>query len=133
TYSPRDAGLIVVGASLQRDPEAAERAILRELFRLAHEDVTSDELSKARPIIDSDAVYQKETVQGMARKLGYYETVAGGVEYEQEYFRQVQQLSPEKIREAVGRYLTTSNMTLAILVPQKDAPVAAELKKQLLT
>jgi zinc protease len=129
TYTPRDPGLLVVGASLLGDPEAAERAILYELFRLAHEDVAEEELAKARTIIESDAVYQKETVQGLARKLGYFETVAGGAEYEAEYLRQIQTLTPARIREVVSRYLVTSNMSLVALAPTGVA--AAELKKRL--
>ena len=129
TYTPKDPGLFVVGASLLGDPEAAERAILRELFRLAHEDVSDEELSKAKTIIESDAVYQKETVQGLARKLGYFETVAGGAEYEAEYLAQVRELTPARLREVVKHYLVTSNMTATVLRPQK-APTA-DLKRRL--
>jgi zinc protease len=129
TYTPRDPGLFVVGATLLGDPEAAERAILRELFRLAHEDVSDEELTKARTIIESDAVYQKETVQGLARKLGYFETVAGGAEFEAEYLNQVKTLTPARIREVVGRYLVTSNMSAIALSPLKAVP--PDLKKRL--
>jgi zinc protease len=129
TYTPRDPGLFVVGASLVGDPEAAQRALLRELFRLAHEDVSEEELAKAKTIIESDAVYQKETVQGLARKLGYFETVAGGAEYENEYLAQVKTLTPAKIRAVVGHYLVTSNMTVVTLRPQNEP--AGDLKKRL--
>jgi zinc protease len=130
TYTPRDPGLFVVGAAMPGDPEKAERAIMRELFRLAHEDVSPDELAKARTIIESDAVYQKETVQGMARKLGFFQTVAGGTEYEAEYYRQVAAVTPEKIRQVAEKYLTTGNMTVAALVSKKDEAGAADLKKR---
>src|SRR5262249_25489118 len=130
TYTPKDPGLFVVGASLNGDPEPAERAILRELFRLAHEDVSEEELSKAKTIIESDAVYQKETVQGLARKLGYFETVAGGAEIEAEYLAQVRALTPTKIREVVSRYLVTSNMTATVLRPLKQG--GGDLKKRLI-
>ncbi len=132
TYSPRDPGLLVVGSSLTKDPEVAMRAILREIFRLAHEDVTGEEMSKARTIIESDAVYQKETVQGMARKLGYFETVAGGIEYEAEYQRQISRLTAAKIREAASRWLVTSNMTIAVLRPSGEKVTDAELERRLI-
>lgn len=131
TYTPKDPGLFVIGASLMGDPEQAERAMLRELFRLAHEDVAGEELAKAKTIIESDAVYQKETVQGMARKLGYFETVAGGAEFETEYLAQVTALTPERIRDVVSRYLVTSNMTATVLRPQKEA--TADLKRRLVS
>jgi zinc protease len=122
SYTPRDPGLLVVGASIPAgDPDAAVRAILREIYRLAHEDVSHEELAKARTIIESDAVYQKETVQGMARKLGFYETVAGGNEFEKEYLKKVQELTPDRLRAACARYLVSSNLTLATLMPEADA------------
>ena len=71
--------MIAVGAAfdfhagtLPQAPKILQDYGLEWLFRLAHEDPSSDELAKARTIVESDAVYQKETVQGMARKLGYY-------------------------------------------------------------
>jgi zinc protease len=129
TYTPKDPGLFVIGASLQGDPEAAQRAILRELFRMAHEDVSDAELSKAKTIIESDAVYQKETVQGLARKLGFFETVAGGAEYEAEYLAEIRALTPARIREVVTRYLVTSNLTVTALRPEKQPE--KDLKRRL--
>jgi zinc protease len=121
-YTPRDPGLFVAGASLapKELPRAAE-ALAAELFRLVEEPVTQAELDKARAIIESDTVYQKETVEGQARKLGFFETVAGGIEREAEYLRAVRHATPESIRAALGRYLTRENLTLAVLAPPSVA------------
>lgn len=135
-YTPRDLGLFVVGATMPpRDPEPALRAILREVFRLAHEEVSHDELAKARTIIESDAVYQKETVQGLARKLGFFETVAGGIEYEAEYQRRIQELTPIRLREVMARYLSASNLSLSALLPESEVrrSGAAAVKARLLS
>ncbi|MFH0900447.1 MAG: pitrilysin family protein [Pseudomonadota bacterium] len=102
SYTPNDSGLLVIGASLPAgDPESTLRAVLRQVFRLTQEEVSPEELAKAQVIIESDAVYQKETVQGMARKLGFFETVAGGIEYEEEYNRLVKDLSPKTIKDTL--------------------------------
>jgi zinc protease len=137
SYTPRDTGLLAVGASIPpANVEEAARAILDEVYRLAQEDVSVEELSKARTIIESETVYQKETVQGLARKLGYFETVAGDAAYEGEYNRQVQEVTPAKLREVAGRYLTPENATLVVVVPEggngKDAPAAERLEGRLL-
>lgn len=136
SYTPKDPGILVTGATLPPgNPEEAFRAILREVFRLAHEDVSEEELAKARTIIESDIVYQKETVQGMARKLGFFEVVAGGVDYEAEYYRQIQQLTAADLRRVAQQYLTTTNMTIGVLQPEADArkapKVAAALEAKL--
>ncbi|HZS37809.1 MAG TPA: pitrilysin family protein [Polyangia bacterium] len=132
SYTPRDPGLLVAGATMPTDKlEAAMDALAEQVFRLGVEDVTAEEVRKAKAIIESDAIYQKETVQGQARKLGFFETVAGGLDYEAEYNLQVQRTTPERIRETVRRYLTVENATIAVLLPNGEASRVAPLEKSL--
>ncbi|HEY3359806.1 MAG TPA: pitrilysin family protein [Polyangia bacterium] len=135
SYTPRDTGLLAVGASIPPGSpgaiEEATRAILDEVYRLAHDEVSLEEVAKARTIIESEAVYQKETVQGMARKLGYFETVAGDAAYEDEYNRQVQDVTPAKLREAVRRYLVPENLTMIVVLPEADKVKAARASERL--
>ncbi|HJZ84667.1 MAG TPA: pitrilysin family protein [Polyangia bacterium] len=122
SYTPRDPGLLVVGGASTPDAlEDCTKAIHDEVFRVVHEEVLTQELAKARTIIESDAVYQKETVQGMARKMGFFETVAGDLDYEREYNRQIQEATPHKLREVAARYLRVENLTASILIPETDA------------
>jgi len=53
------------------------REALEQTYRLRSEEVTLEELSLACRLLESDAVYQRETVQGQARKLGFYQSSAG--------------------------------------------------------
>jgi zinc protease len=120
SHSPRGPGLLVLSAATAPDGLVdATRALSAEVLRLTREEVTGDEIAKAQAIIDSDAVYQKETVQGMARKLGFFETAAGGLEYEEEYQRQVARVTPESLRRVMSRYLDVGAMTIAALAPRK--------------
>jgi zinc protease len=133
SYTPRDPGLMVAGATLPPERvDTALDAILAEVFRLRFDLVSPEELKKAQAIIESDAVYQKETVQGQARKLGFFETVAGGLDYESEYSRQVRQVTPESLRETVRRYVTLENASVTLLLPQANVKEPAELEKGLL-
>jgi zinc protease len=112
----------VVGATLP--PERLDEALtglLDEAFRLAVEEVGVEELEKAKTIVESDAIYQKETVQGMARKLGFYETVAGSLAHEDEYVRQTRELTPGALRAVVRRYLRFENLTVSALLPAAQA------------
>lgn len=121
-YTPRDPGLLVAGATLPPgDLDAALGAIAGELFRLRHEEVSDVELQKAKAIIESDAVYQKETVQGQARKLGFFATVGGGLDWEAEYNRQVRAVTPATLMAVAQKYLGVENATVAALVPDKRA------------
>jgi zinc protease len=132
SYTPRDPGLMVAGATLPPERlDAAVEAILGELFRLRFETITRDELKKAQTIVESDAIYQKETVQGQARKLGFFETVAGGLGYEEEYNRQVRAVTPASLRAVCARYLTVENATVTVLLPESEAARAREIEARL--
>ncbi|MGZ3425907.1 MAG: M16 family metallopeptidase, partial [Polyangia bacterium] len=133
SYTPRDPGLLVAGATLPPEQlDAAFAGLLAETFRLRHEEVSQSELQKAKTIIESDAVYQKETVQGQARKLGFFETVGGGVGWEDEYNQQIRAVTPATLLAAAQKYLTVDNATVAALVPDKKAGDARKLEERVL-
>ncbi|HET9752175.1 MAG TPA: pitrilysin family protein, partial [Myxococcales bacterium] len=131
-YTPVDPGLTIVGLTLQ--PATVREAVaeaLSQTYRLRWEEVTAEELSNACRLLESDAVYQRETVQGQARKLGFYQASAGGVEFEGRYLEQVANLTPGRLREAAERWLDPNAPVLAALLPEGDGPTEAELRELL--
>lgn len=127
SYTPEDAGLFSVGANIAGDTvEAAYRAVLKETLRLSHEAPAEAEVEKAKTIILSEAVYSKETVQGMARKIGFYELTAGGPSYEEVYYRQVRETTPERVLAVARKYLRIEGLTVSLLLPTERA---ADLKE----
>lgn len=127
SYTPRDAGLIVTGGQVHGgNVEEAFRALLRETLRMRYEDAEPTELEKARTIILSEAVYQKETVQGTARKLGYFELVGGGVEFEEKYYSAVRAVTAADLRRVARHYLDPETMTVSALLPTAHRELLAE-------
>ena len=128
-YTPADPGLVIVGLTLQpgqvRD---AVREAVRQTYRMRTEEVTLEELGNACRLIESDAVYQRESVQGQARKLGFYETSAGGIEFEAEYLARVAALTPAALLTAAERHLRPEAAVLCALLPDSaETPGADEL------
>ena len=121
-FSARDPGLMVVAASLPpgRVDDAA-RAMLDEILRLSREEMAQEELAKARTILESDRVYDKETVQGHARKLGFFTAIAGDVGFEDRYLAGLQKLTPADLRRVAEQYLRVSNLTIFAQVPEPKA------------
>ena len=97
--------------------QAALRGLLTEALRLRYEDVSAPELAKAKTIIQSETIYQQETVQGVARKLGYFELVAGGAEFEERYFERVRRVTAADVRAVAERYLTPRSFSVSALTP----------------
>jgi zinc protease len=113
--------LLVVGSTLPlQKVESALKEILRQTYRLRREDFTGEELARAKRMVESDAIFQRETVQGQARKLGFFETVAGHVDEEERYLKDIVRATPEDLRRAADRYLRTENLSLSLLRPNGD-------------
>lgn len=129
SYTPKDPGLLVAGAVLEPKKLApAVEAILRELYALKQTPPSRAELEKAKLNIEADFVFRRETVQGQAQGLGYFETVAGDMEFERHYVERIRALTPEDVQEAAQKYLRNENMTVAVLLPKDMAEPADEAK-----
>ncbi len=122
-YTPRDPGLFIIEAGLPREKvEGALASLLGELYALCHLALAQDEIDKAKTILLSDAAYQRETVQGLSRKLGFYEVVAGDFAFEEQYEGQLRALTAADLAGAAQRYFTAMP-TVVVQVPQEGAPV----------
>jgi len=78
-YTPVDPGLFGVGMTLPGEKvRPALTEALRTLAQLATAPPNEEELGTIKALVESEAVYARETVQGLARKLGHYETTLGG-------------------------------------------------------
>jgi zinc protease len=118
-YTPKDPGLLAMDATLEVEQlDAAIPALLTEAYRLREELVEPAELASAQSLLESDGIYQRETVQGLARRIGFFETVAGGDEAEVLYQKRVAALTPQQIREVARKYIDVERCAAVALVPQ---------------
>ena len=126
-YTPQDPGLLMLGANIHGDVvEDAFRALLVEALALRQAPPTAAEVEKARTILLADAVYQKETVQGIARKIGFFELVAGDPMYEETYYAGVRKVTPQDVRRVAEKFLRTDSMTVSVLLPEAQDKVMTE-------
>lgn len=131
-YAPRDPGLFVLGATCKPgEIQPALDGLLDQALRLAREPVTDEELARARAALEADGVYQKETMQGRARKLGYFESL-GGSALEAVYLRAVASLRPGDLQRVAAKYFTTDNLSVVALAPPNGAPTTEKLLARLL-
>src|SRR5277367_300335 len=117
-YTPRDPGLFGVGfTAIGPHTREALQATTEVLAGLCAQACTEGELETLKAHVESDAVYQRETVQGLARKLGFYETSLGGFEAEARYLEKVAALTPEAVRAAAEKTLDKQTTALTALLP----------------
>jgi zinc protease len=131
-YTPRDPGIFT--ASLTLPPENVARALeetLRVLAEMRVRLVSPEELATVKSLAEAEAVYQRETVQGMARKMGYYQSAMGGLEAEERYYEAIAKLTPEDVRAVAERYLRFDRAILTGLLPKGTAFTQAQAEQLL--
>lgn len=131
SFTPHDEGLLTVGATVPPDRlTKAVDALLGETYLLAFEEVTDDEIHKAFVLLESSTVLQRETVQGQARKIGYYAYAMGDPGYEEQYLRQLGAVTPAVLRRVMARYVLPGNLCLSAVIPE-GAAQAGSLRRNL--
>ncbi len=126
SYTPREAGLFMVSADYQllteeqteqpgaRTHAQVLEAIMTEVFRFCHGPASEAQIARARTIIESQAIYSKQTVEGLAMKLGQYDMVTGDPLYEEQYYERLARVDADEIMTVAKRYLKPENMTLVL-------------------
>ena len=117
-YTPQDPGIWVASLTSPTDTlEPALEATARVLGRLKVEPVPANELATVKALVECEAVYQRETVQGLARKLGYYESSVGGLEQEARYYERIAKVTADELRQVAQRYLNFDQAVVTALLP----------------
>ncbi len=120
-YTPQHPGLFMIGYSLQeKNLTRAGKAVFQQIQKLHHDKVSHEEMTRAKLNIRSDSVYEKETVEGLARKVGYFETILRRHDFDNQYYHRIDNVTPDDVRKVAQRYLTLENLTLGLLYPKNS-------------
>ncbi|MEW6348122.1 MAG: pitrilysin family protein [Thermodesulfobacteriota bacterium] len=121
--TPKETGVFIISATLEsKNIEAVTRAIMDEVAKLAKTPPSEEELDRAKTNIEAQHILARETVQGMARNLGSFRTDLGDAHYEKKYLELNRIVKPKQASEVTARYLVPPNVTLTLLIPEKDRP-----------
>lgn len=117
-YTPRDMGVFAVfGTCAHHLLEKAIAATLNELDEAALETLSTGELKKAKTLIEADAIYSEETVDGMARKSGFYLLHANDIAFEEKYLQNVAATDTAALKSAADKYLRGVKGVVAVVIP----------------
>ncbi len=122
-YTPLDRGLFSI--DFETDAErllAATRRIVEETDRLRREPVGDDELERARINFLASEQFERESVSGVASRIGSYEVMGGGWERESEALQILRSATPADLQAVAQRYLDPRGLTVSALVPDSTDP-----------
>jgi len=124
SMSLRDPGLLFVTAMPK--PGNSGKTItgaLEVMLELADKGPDAEEIERAKFNIESSFVYSRETMDGLASKLGYFEVNLDDYAFEKKYIENIKKVTADEVRMAASRYLDPSRISISVLVPdaQKDS------------
>lgn len=130
-YCPEGPGLLYVGGAADSGMlEEALRAVCAEFGGLARDPIGQEELLRAKEHVAADFVYERETVQGQAQKLGHFHVVLGNVDHERTYLRDVEGVEEDGLLRLARRFFDPSRAVFAMLHPKKGRPPLTAAKAE---
>jgi zinc protease len=127
SYTPRDAGLLMVGATAAPDKaEDAYREILRQTFRMAFELPQGPELARAKTGTESDFLYSLESQGSLARHVGFFETALGDAAFEEQYIQKIRAVTAADILRVAKSCLSPEKLTVSAVLPKGDGSHLSE-------
>lgn len=118
-YTPKDPGLVVVGAALHHDKlESAIAALGTEVRKVRESRPRAAEIDKAKTLLASEVIYGRETVEGMARRIGTWTLLTGEPGFEARYQERVAAVTADDVRRVAEKILTPERANVVALVPR---------------
>jgi len=123
------AGLFIFGAMPRHPhtPEEVEQAIYEEIEKLKN-DVTDEEIIKAKKNLSANFLRQLDNNLGMAQLLGHYEAI-----YSWKYISEVKArwdaVTQEDVKEVISKYFVSTNKNVAVLVTKKSQKPGEDKKE----
>ena len=108
--------VVYIGTNPQ-SMEKAKSLLIKEVFRLKKEFVTSKELKEAKDKLIGNYIISLETNLEKASSLGWYEVSGRGYAYTDEYIKLINSVTESDIIEAANKYFN-DNYVLSIVKPQ---------------
>ncbi|PKN70696.1 MAG: insulinase family protein [Deltaproteobacteria bacterium HGW-Deltaproteobacteria-12] len=97
-----------------------EKIILREIDKIKSQPISTAELHKAKKHLRMGYIKSLDSNSQLASTLSYYEVLLGDYRYFANYLNTIEKVSPGDIQNAVKRYFSKENRTIAELNKKKD-------------
>lgn len=120
SWNPGDPGLFFI--QYQCDPDkavAAEEAIRETFAGLGRTGFSPEELEKARRFALVSEIQSRQTISGLASRLGLVTALVGDVGYPRRFFERIHQLTTDDLAALAGRCFVDDQLTVATLLPKR--------------
>ncbi|BFR48679.1 pitrilysin family protein [Nitratidesulfovibrio sp. HK-II] len=130
-YSFERVGMLYLTAELDADKlDEFWTALTADLATLSASRFTAEDIDRAKLNLEDDMFRAKETLPGLASKLGYFQFFTG-LQGETNYLRGLHDVTPAMLQDLIARWLRPERLSVVALTPEKSQTpdLAATLAK----
>jgi zinc protease len=118
-YTPGFPGLLTVSGTCAKEAsELVSDRVIRCIDDRLERRINEEEVQKAKRILAVNSIEQLQTVKGVASDLGLNWLYARNLSFSREYLERVQSVTVSDVERVIARYMTDSNLTVAMLRPE---------------
>jgi zinc protease len=116
----KDPGLFVISANLKRDKsiDQVKSIIFEEIDKLRQEQVTPEELEKAKNSLKADLLYSLDYPHPIAGTIGFSQVVGGDYNLFLKLQEKYEQITAKDVQEVASRIFLPTNRTVVTLMPK---------------
>ena len=119
--SMRDDSIFYVSANyITEDIERLKDAIFTEIEKLQKNEITNEEIQKAKNIIERDTFYSRESVSNIASAIGYTATLTNDTSYYKNYLDNINKVTAEDLKRVAKEYLDIDSSVVSVILPSKE-------------
>ncbi|BAY85535.1 peptidase M16 domain-containing protein [Calothrix parasitica NIES-267] len=117
--SLQDAGWyeLLVTANSTSNLSKITSIVNREISHLAHKEITSDELNRAKAQLEASVILSNRDITSLAMQLGNDETTTGDYTYTDRYLAAIQQVTVEDVQRVAQKYLKQQSQIAGFFKP----------------
>lgn len=120
-YSLHDDSIFYVSTGLNSENySAVENEIIRQISEIRCKGVTSEELQRAKNILERSHIYENESVENIANSIGYNMVLGNDLQYYTAYVDEVKKITEKDILRVANQYLNPNKMAVSLLLPENS-------------
>ncbi|MCC6276916.1 MAG: insulinase family protein [Oligoflexia bacterium] len=128
-YNPKDPGLLSVTCHLNvENISKVAETVAQELSAICRGDILAQEIERAKLNIEADEVFSLETVDGLARKVGFSQLMTRSPDYIEKYLDLLRKVDVKSVTKVARKYLDPKLSTICLCIHKEDAGVYTKKK-----
>lgn len=114
------AGMLYINATLDTDRlQEFWQALIEDLSSIKAEEFSDEEIHRARLNLEDTLFQAKETLSGLASKIGFFQFFEEGVTSEENYLYELRHADRAQLQAAIDDYLLPDSLSSVVLVPEQ--------------